>query len=82
MSCGNSSKEKTEDTNDIQEMVDNICDAVDREDFEAQQTLCDDLYVKLKDINHIKAELWLSQGYFFICCYNSYYVCRRKPVRA
>lgn len=68
-SCENSSKNYRE-TDDIQEMVDKICEAMDCDDFERQQFLCDDMYSRIKDINHCKAKVWLSSEYFFLCCYN------------
>lgn len=69
-SCGNSPKGKETSFDEIQEMVDNIIDAVEKEDFERQQLLCDDMYLKMGSVTHCKAEIWLSSEYFFLCCYN------------
>lgn len=69
-SCGNLGHKEIKSNDDIQEVVNNIVVAIDKEDFKEQQVLSDDLYSKICDIHHYKAKTWLSREYFFLCCYN------------
>ena len=67
-SCGNSTKINEEE--EIQTMINRIIEEMNKDDFEAQQLLGDEMYTKIRDRHDCKAELWLSYHYFFMCCYN------------